>query len=406
MSETPSASSPAGAPVRLTEKASHHARRGYPWFYRDDLESGPVGHGTLVRVRDFEGRDLGLGFTSAKSKLALRRCGAWPVGADPDAVPGREVFFRARLQAAIERRAGMLGPQDGARLVHGESDGLPGLVVDRYGPVIVLQSSAPFVEQCLDAIVPFLADLPGAECVLARNDIAVRKLEDLPMETRLLHGRRIQETTIVEHGVQHVIKPFTGHKTGFYLDQRPARGLVKELAKGRTVLDLFCYQGGFSLSALAGGARSALAIDQSEEALQSASSGAAQQGLQGLTTQQGNVFDLLRALREQEQRFDLVVLDPPAFAKSRRELDGALRGYRDLNRLALRLLPEHGILVTCSCSHHMTLPMFEDLLRQAVAGLPFRVALRQRLGAGPDHPAWLSLPEAEYLKVLVLQRMD
>jgi 23S rRNA (cytosine1962-C5)-methyltransferase len=114
----------------------------------------------------------------------------------------------------------------------------------------------------------------------------------------------------------------------------------------------------------------------------------------------------LRTLREQEQRFDLVVLDPPAFAKSRRELDGALRGYRDLNRLALRLLPEHGMLVTCSCSHHMTLPMFEDLLRQAVAGLPFRVALRQRLGAGPDHPAWLSLPEAEYLKVLVLQRMD
>ena len=178
------------------------------------------------------------------------------------------------------------------------------------------------------------------------------------------------------------------------------------MAKGREVLDLFCYQGGFSLCALAGGARSALAIDQSEEALKAASAGAARQGLSGLTTEHGNVFDLLRSLREAERKFDLVVLDPPAFAKSRRELDGALRGYRDLNRLALRLLPPHGILVTCSCSHHMTLPMFEDLLRQAVAGLPFRVALMQRLGAGADHPAWLSLPEAEYLKVLVLQRMD
>jgi 23S rRNA (cytosine1962-C5)-methyltransferase len=321
-------------------------------------------------------------------------------------VPGREAFFHERLARAVDRRAGWLGPHDGARLVHGESDGIPGLVVDRYGPVLVLQVTAPFVEHCLDAIVPFLAARVGSESVVARNDVGVRKLEQLPQEVRLLHGRRITETTIVEHGVRHTVRPFTGHKTGFYLDQRPARGAVKELAKGRAVLDLFSYQGAFALCALAGGATSALAVDQSESALELAAQGAQQNGLAGLTTQVANAFDCVRELRDGGRRFDLVVVDPPAFAKNKREIGGAMRGYRDLNRLALRVLNEHGFLVTCSCSHHVTLPMFEDLVRQAAAGLPFAVALRQRLGAGPDHPAWLSLPEAEYLKVLVLQRLD
>ncbi|MBK8096739.1 MAG: class I SAM-dependent rRNA methyltransferase [Planctomycetes bacterium] len=389
-------------PIRLTAKAATLARRGHPWFYRDDLQEPSVPGGQIVRVHDPEGRDLGLAFTSAHSKLALRSCGPWP-GHD---VPDRETFFHARLRAAIERRAGMLGKEDGARIVHGESDGLPGLVVDRYGPVLVLQATSPVIENCLDAIVPFLAEQLAAESVLARNDVGARKLEGLSQEIRLLHGRRIENVTIVEHGVRHTVRPWTGHKTGFYLDQRPARGLVRDLAKGRRVLDLFAYQGGFSLAALAGGAASAIAVDQSAEALAAAEAGAAANVLSGLATRTDNVFDFLRSLREGQDRFDLIVLDPPAFAKSRRELTGALRGYRDLNRLALRLLAPHGMLLTCTCSHHVVLPEFEHLLRQAAAGLPFKVALRQRLGAGPDHPFWLSLPESEYLKVLLLQRLD
>jgi 23S rRNA (cytosine1962-C5)-methyltransferase len=401
---------PAGA-VRLTPKASTLARRGHPWFYQDDLAARDLPHAALVRVEDHEGRPLGLGFTSLAGKLAVRLCGPWP-GSD---VPDRESFFHARLTAALERRAGLLGPEAGARLVHAESDGLPGLVVDRYGPVLVLQVTSPYVERCLDAIVPFLAEQVAAECVIARNDVGVRKLENLPQEVGLLHGRRIEEVAIEEHGVRHTVRPFTGHKTGFYLDQRPARALVKELAKGRRVLDLFAYQGGFSLAALSGGAVSALAVDQSEDALRLAAAGVIANGLTGLTTTTANVFEFLRAQRDAAAaaqagtaaaQYDLVVLDPPAFAKSRRELSGAQRGYRDLNRLCLRLLAPHGFLLTCSCSHHVTLPMFEDLVRQAAAGLPFRVALRQRLGAGPDHPVWLSLPESEYLKVLLLQRLD
>ncbi len=399
---TASLPSSASAPVQLTARASALARRGHPWFYRDDLQRDDVPHAALVRAVDHEGRDLGLGFTSAHSKLALRLCGGW---SEPG-VPDRMRFFTARIHAAIERRAGRLSPESGVRLVHGESDGIPGLVVDRYGPALVLQVTSPYVEQSLDAVVPVLVARLQPEMVLARNDVAVRKLEALPLEVRLLHGKRLDEVAIAEGPVRHFVQPFLGHKTGFYLDQAPARALVRDLAKGRSVLDLFAYQGGFSLSALAGGAQSAIAVDQSEGALELARRGAERNGLQGLRTEKQNVFDYLRSQRESEQRFDLVVLDPPAFAKSRRELGGALRGYRDLNRLALRLLAPNGFLLTCSCSHHMTLPAFEDVVRQAAAGLPFKVLLHQRLGAGTDHPVWLALPESEYLKVLVLQRAD
>lgn len=390
----------AATDVQLTARAAGFARRGQPWFYGDDVVAGAALPPRLVRVRDEHGRDLGLGFTGA-SKLALRLCGPWP----GDGVPDREAFFAARLQGALEARAGSLGPEDGARLVHGEGDWLPGLVVDRYGPLLVLQVTSAAVEQSLDAIVPFLVARLQADAVVARNDVPVRKHEGLPEEVRLLHGRRLDQVAFVEHGVRHTVRPFAGHKTGFYLDQRPARALVQQLAKGRTMLDLFCYQGGFALNALAGGARSALAIDQSQDALDLATAGAAANGLRGLTTQAGNVFDVLRAQRDAHAAFDLIVLDPPAFAKSRRELEGAERGYRDLNRQALRVLAPNGFLVTCTCSHHVTWQRFEEVVRQAAAGLPFRVVLRQRLGAGPDHPIAVTHPESEYLKVLLLQRL-
>lgn len=387
--------------VRLTARAAGFARRGQPWFYADDLLAGAALPPRLVRVRDEEGRDLGLGVTGA-SKLALRLCGPWP----GDGVPDREAFFRARLDAAIGQRAGMLGPEDGARIVHGEGDWLPGLVVDRYGAVLVLQATSAWVEASLDAIVPFLVDRLGAESVVARNDVPARKHDGLAEEVRLLHGRRAEAAPFVENGLRLEARPFTGHKTGYYLDQRPARALVRSLAKGRRVLDLFSYQGGFALSALAGGATSALAIDQSEAALAAAQAGAARNGIAGLEVRAADAFDALRELRERNERFDLVVLDPPAFAKSRREVEGAERGYRDLNRQALRLLAPNGFLVTCTCSHHVDGPRFQEIARQAAAGLPFRVALRQRLGAGPDHPALLTHPEGEYLKTLLLQRLD
>ncbi len=398
MSEPATAAEPQ---VQLTAKAAGFARRGRPWFYGDDVASGSVSPPRLVRVVDENGRDLGLGFTSV-GRLALRLCGPWP----GPGVPDREAFFHERLAAAIERRAAWLGPEHGARLVHGEADGLPGLVLDRYGSVVVLQATSAVVEHALDAIVPFVADRVRAEAVVARHDVAARRHEGLPQEVRLLHGRRLEQVTVVEHGVHHTVRPFAGHKTGFYLDQRPARLLVQQLGRGKRVLDLFSYQGAFARNALKGGALAALAVDESGDALAIARADAAADGLVGLETHAANVFDFARAQREQRAQHDVIVLDPPAFAKSRRELDGAERGYRDLNRQALRLLAPHGFLLTCSCSHHVTLPRFEELVRQAAAGLPFRVLLRQRLGAGDDHPVWISHPESEYLKVLLVQRQD
>ena len=392
--------------VRLSAKASGFARRGRPWLFRDDIVAGSPMPARLVRVLDENDRDLGLGITGG-SKLALRMCGPWPCGeATVGDVPSREAFFQARLDAAIGARAGRLGPEDGVRLVHAESDWLPGLVVDRYGDVLVLQVTSAFAQDSLDAIVPFLADRLGAASVVARNDVPTRKREGLPRDVEVLHGVRKLESSIVEGGVTHTVRPLTGHKTGFYLDQQPARALVQSLAKGRRILDLFCYQGAFSLHGLRGGAVSALAVDQSEEALAQAQRDAEANDLAGLQTREGNVFDVVRQLRDKNEQFDLIVLDPPAFAKSRRELPGAERGYRDLNRAALRLLAPNGFLVTCTCSHHVDGARLEELVRQASAGLPFRVALRQRLGAGHDHPALITHPESEYLKVVLVQRVD
>ncbi|MCA8977104.1 MAG: class I SAM-dependent rRNA methyltransferase [Planctomycetes bacterium] len=397
-----SADSPAPPPaVRLTKKASGLARRGQLWFFTDDIAEPAGSPGQLIRVRDDGGRDLGLAFLAA-AKVALRLCGPWP-GHD---IPDRETFFAARLAAALQHRPELSVADAGVRLVHGEGDGLPGLIVDRYGPVLVLQVTSAAVENALDAIVPFLVARTGAESVVARNDIPARRHENLRPEVSLLHGRRIEETVISEHGVRHPIRPFDGHKTGFYLDQRPARALVRQLASGRTVLDLFAYQGAFSLSALAGGASAALAVDESVPALDRARAAATANRLEGLSTESANVFDFLRAERDRDARHGLIMLDPPAFARSRRELAGAERGYRDLNRLALRVLEPGGHLLTCSCSHHVSLPHFEDIVRQAAAGLPFRTVLLQRLGAGPDHPCQITHPQSEYLKVLLLQRRD
>jgi 23S rRNA (cytosine1962-C5)-methyltransferase len=382
--------------VVLNQKASKLASKGQAWFFGDDFQDGEQPDG-IVRISSERGFNFGLGFHSSRSRIRVRRCGTWPGGDVPDSVS----FFAERLGAALAQREHLNEEPRGVRLVHGEADLLPGLVVDRYDRCLVLQSTSRVIENSLSSIVPFLREKVGAISILARNDLAVRRREDLPEEVRLLDGRRVEETTIQEHGVRHTVRLFTGQKTGFYLDQRLARRRVMELARGREVADLCSYQGAFSLAALQGGAESVVAVDVSEDALRLARDAADNPAL---STECKDVFDWLRQARTEERRFGLVILDPPAFAKSRREVDGALGGYRDINRLALRILAPGGYLLTCSCSHHVKPSMFEGVLRQAAAELPFPVWLRERIAAGEDHPVALNLPESEYLKVVLLQR--
>ncbi len=389
-----------GSKVVLGANATKLASKGRPWFFADDLKAVEAESGSLVRILGHSGEGFGLGFYSERSKIRLRSCGVWP-GAE---VPHVEEFFARRLRAALDNRQELMQAHSGLRLVHGEGDQLPGLVVDKYADCLVLQSSSAVVEANLSCIVPLLVDWTQASSVVARNDLAVRKLEGLPQEVRLLHGNRSEAVEFSEHGLWHSCRPFTGQKTGFYLDQRPARKRVRDLAAGRRVLDLFSYQGGFTLSALAAGALSACAVDQSQAALDVMLASAQRNELPAPETICGNAFDVLRQLRKKPETYDLVVLDPPPFARSRREKSGAIRGYRDLNRQVLRLLAPGGYLITCSCSHHVDWSTFEGMLRQAAAGLPFPVILRERIAAGTDHPIWLSLPETEYLKVYLLQR--
>lgn len=386
--------------VQLTPRASKLAAKRHPWFFADDLASVEAEDGDVVRVIDAGGRDVALGFFAAQSRLRLRLCG---VG--PEEYAGAESFFGDRLRRSLARRTPRAA-NAGARLVHAEADGLPGLIVDAYADCVVLQATTRAIERHLDCIVPALVQELAPRMVLARNDAATRRFEGLPLEVRLLHGRSVESVEIEEHGVLHEVRPFDGHKTGFYLDQAPARALVKAASAGRRVLDLFGYQGAFALAALAGGAGTALVVDQSETALGRAIAGAERNRLVGLQVRRANAFDVVRELRAAGEFFDLVIVDPPAFAKSRNERDGAMRGYRDLNRHAMRLLSVGGHLLTCSCSHHLRQPMFEDVLRQAAGDLPFRMLLRARVMAGPDHPVWIGLPESEYLKVAWLERAD
>jgi len=393
--------------IDLEKNASRLARRGHPWLYKDDLRDSDLadeslGQGRIVRVRDNDGRDLGIACASTRSKIALRLCGSWPV----DEVPTIEQFLTQRIERAIEMRKDRIEESSGQRLVHGEADQIPGLVIDRYADVLVVQATTILIDRSLPIVAKILDRIFQPRMILARNDLSIRKFERLPEEVVLLAGEPVERVIIEENGIQHIVRPFAGQKTGMYLDQQPARKRVMDLAAAARVLDLFSYQGGFSMAALGGGAASVQMVDQSETALELAQETALLNHFDAPEMTRGNVFDVIRELRNQQQYYDLVILDPPAFCKSRREVEGGIRGYRDLNRGALRLLAPGGRLVTCSCSHHLKPEQFEDTIRQAALDLPFRVFVEERLGSGPDHPALLRLPETEYLKVRILRRWD
>ncbi len=317
-------------------------------------------------------------------------------------------FIRRTIERAVRARAGMLDAEHtGVRLLHGESDGLPGVIADRYGDVVVLQCLAAGADRWRDVVAAALREATQATCVYERSDAEVRALEGLPIRTGALIGTLPDVVTMREDGILYRIDVEAGQKTGFYLDQRDNRRLIRSVAAGRSVLNAFCYSGGFTLAALAGGATSVASIDSSLGALALARDNVARNPVLAAaptTWIDADVFADLRRLRNEGASFDLIVLDPPKFAPTAAHAARAARAYKDINLLALKLLARNGLLATFSCSGGISADLFQKIVAGAALDANADVQILRRLGAAPDHPIALSFPEGDYLKGLLLRK--
>ena len=351
-----------------------------------------------VRVVDQRGWPLGTALWSPESEIALRLLDG-NAEAELD-----NAWWVNRLSSAIRRRAALAQDATAYRLVHGEGDRVPSLVVDRYDRWLVVQLMSAGLEAFRPVIVQTLMELTDAAGILARNDAALRTREGLTRETTLLAGDVPREVEVTEHGVRYLAAPWTGQKTGAFLDQRENRALVGRVARGRA-LDCFSYHGSFALH-LARGASHVLALDVSAQALARARENAARNGFENIETREANAFEYLREAERAGERFDTIVLDPPAFAKTRAALPAALRGYKDVNLRGMRLLAPGGMLFTASCSYHLTKPLFLEMLTAAAADSGRRVALREIRGQPLDHPELLTVPETGYIKGALIEALD
>ncbi len=383
------------ATLILKRGAERRIRAGHPWIYRSEVADlkGAWATGAPVDVTDSAGRFLGRGFYSPRSSLVCRLL----TRADE---PVDAAFFHQRLGAAWRYRlaGGLVAPA--YRLCWSEADGLPGLVVDRYGPVSVVQCLTLGMARSAGQVRAALEQLFPGDQVLRLDDPTAARIEGFEPVRETREGELIVE----EGAARFAVSPGGGHKTGLYLDQRDNRAVVARLARGRRVLDAFCYAGGFACRALLGGADSALLIDSSAEALTLARRNLALNGVdQRVFIGLGNAFDALRELEARGERFGLVVLDPPPFTRRKDAVEAAARGYKEINLRGLRLLEPGGLLATFSCSHHVTPALFEDICRQAAGDAGLRPRLLATLTQSRDHPVLLTIPETRYLTGLLLQ---
>ena len=380
-------------------------KRRHPWVFSGAIEKvdGTPESGETVLVKSAEGKPLALAAYSAQSQIRAR---IWSFDLSVS-VDGK--FLEQKIEKAVQLRNKLEDSKhtNALRLVHGESDGLPGLIVDRYADVVVAQFLSAGVERWRDAILDVLARLPGCEAVFERSDADVRRLEGLEPRTGFVRGNReARRCPIVEHGLQFRVDIEAGQKTGFFLDQRANRQRVRALAEGREVLDAFCYTGGFAIAALAGGAASVTAVDSSVAALEVARDNAAANGADPakLAFEQADVFAFQRGLRDRGRAFDLVILDPPKFAPTAAQAKNAARAYKDINLMALKLLKPGGLLATFSCSGGVSAELFQSIVAGAAADAGGDARILERFGAAADHPVALEFPEGDYLKGLLVIR--
>jgi 23S rRNA (cytosine1962-C5)-methyltransferase len=376
-------------------------RHRHPWVFSGAVErvEGEPAKGDTVVVTAKDGAFLARAAYCPDSQIRAR------VWSFEPAETIDEGFLRRRLQASIARRLVLPSGSNAMRLVHAESDGLPGLVADRYDTTVVVQILSAGAERFRESWGPALAELTGARTVYERSDVEVRSLEGLAPRTGLLHGEAPGEVRIVEDGVTYEIDVAHGQKTGFYLDQRDNRALFASLAADAEVLNAFCYTGGFTLAALKGGARRALSLDTSEEALASARRNVSLNGFDESRAEwlAADVFAHLRKLRDQNRKFGLIVLDPPKFAPTEKHVANAARAYKDINLWAMKLLAPGGHLLTFSCSGAVSADLFGKIVAGAAADAKVDLQVRRALGASLDHSVSIHFPEGEYLKGLWLQ---
>jgi 23S rRNA (cytosine1962-C5)-methyltransferase len=382
----------------VSAKGARRWDAGHPWIYRSDVLQRPDADAGVAHVTDQRGKPLGVALWSPRSEISLRL-----IDRDPDASIDAD-WWHARLAHVIARRTGLDAHANAYRLVHGEGDGIPSLVVDRYDRWLVVQLMSAGLERYRQAIVDALVSLARPEGILARNDVPLRVKEGLATDVELLFGTVPDEIEVHEHGVRYLAAPWRGQKTGAFLDQRENRALVGRVAKGQA-LDCFSYHGSFALH-LARRATNVIALDASSHALTRAEENFRRNGFTNGTFVEANAFEYLKARERERMRFDTIVLDPPAFAKTRPSLPAAIRGYKEINLRAMRLLAPGGLLFTASCSFHLTKPLFLEMLEAAAADSGRRIAMRELKGQPLDHPEVLTIPETGYLKGALLEAVD
>lgn len=402
--------------VFVTKRGAARARSGHPWIFRSDVAeaSGDSTHaaynaepGDAVRVADRAGNSFGTAFYNPGSEITLRIADRREIHLDRD-------WMRDRIRTAIRYRETPGTTPDSSearRLVHAEADGLPGLVADRYGPYVVIQVGSAAVERRLEWVVEALSELAGVEEVegiLLRGDAASRKREGLERRVETLYGEVPESASVIEGNVRYVVRPWDGQKTGGFLDQRENHLAAGGYAVGASrVLDVFSYSGLFALQAARAAPRASVeAVDSSQDALDTGAGNARLNGLENVRFIRRDAFDLLRERSDAGEAYDLIVLDPPAFAKGKRDLPKARRAYKEINLRAMKLLSPGGILITCSCSYHLSRQDFGETLAAASADARAPMWVEEWRGQARDHPRLLTMPETAYLKCAVLRRAD
>jgi 23S rRNA (cytosine1962-C5)-methyltransferase len=389
--------------IRLRDGKERSLLRRHPWVFQGSIEKGKADSGETVRVEAADGRFLAWGAFSPSSMIRVR---AWSF---EEAERIDAAFFRRRIARAVSLRSRLAVASDGVRLIHGEADGLPGLIVDRYGDLLSVQFLSAGTERWKAVLADELMSATGARALYERSDASVRGLEGLTPVTGWLRGEGASEVTISEHGWRLTLDVATGHKTGFYLDQRDNRARFAELVRQQgptTVLNCYCYTGGFSVAALAGGAAHVVSVDSSAPALERVQTHVRLNGFDEARSEcvDADVNQFLRDSLKEGRRFDAIVLDPPKFAPTAAHAERAARAYKDINRLALMLLARGGLLLTFSCSGGIGAELFHKIVAGAAMDAGVDGAILQRLEGAPDHPTTLVFPEGEYLKGLAILR--